>query len=109
MVLISLEKWERVNFNENLSKCFDQILLLTKLKEKQLLGVDVEEKEEEEGKEREKWLGREGDKPRSPFRSLSNVRADCVWERLEGLESIILTCVQVKRADDMIWGDGELE
>ena len=59
---ISLEEWEGIKFNkkENLLKCLDQILLLTKLKENQSLGTENDEKEEKGGKEKlilmNKWF-----------------------------------------------------
>ena len=61
-VLISLQNWEEIKFNEeeNLSKCLDQILLSIKLKEKRSLGIEVDENKKDEGKMKliliNKWL-----------------------------------------------------
>ena len=51
-VLISLQDWGGIKFNEeeNLSKCLDQILLSIKLKEKWSLGTEVNENKKDEEK-----------------------------------------------------------
>ena len=51
-MLISLQdqKGVKIKKEKNLAKCLDQILLLTKLKEKRSLGTDVDGDKEKEGK-----------------------------------------------------------
>ena len=90
---ISLKERGKVKFNkeENLSKCSDQILLLTKLKENWSLGTKENEKEEEEGKEKLILINRWSDefKPKSEWTSQENKYSRSTKERLTRDKSII--------------------